>query len=422
MIEAQVDLAAAGMDAEALARLDDSIQADVDAGSIYGATILVGRRGRVVHRAEFGQVADGRPAAPGDKYFLQSMSKAFTAILVLRAVESGRFGLDTTIAELWPAFALHGKTTQTIAQMLCHTAGLPTTPVAPPLPQQAMGELRRAGEAIAALHPVYDPGSRCAYTSGTGYDALGRVLELTDPEGRRFRDIAREELFEPLGLPGISFGLPVDDPARVPVRWTPSRRGRITPVLETMFNEIFDEEHEAPCAGAFATIDDLYRFTEIYHGRGPSGFEFLSPEMFSQARANHTGDLPLEAIPPIERDLMAQQAMASFGPDLVQQLARSQVAQAAEQAPGVAALGDSLPARFTWLGGYVRGTGDGLTPLGATATPTAIGAMGGGSTGWLVDTERDLTVIFLSTGMLDGTEHLERLQRQADLAIAAVSD
>ncbi|MFV8230021.1 serine hydrolase domain-containing protein [Mycolicibacterium peregrinum] len=165
-----VDPGAAGMDPDALAKLDASIQADIDSGLIYGASVLVARGGQVVHRAFFGEVAEGRAAAPGDKYFLQSMSKAFTAILVLRAVEAGRFGLDTTVAEVWPEFAQQGKTTQTIAQMLCHTAGLPTTPVAPPLPQQAMGELRRGADAIAALHQVYEPGTRCAYTSHLRFD------------------------------------------------------------------------------------------------------------------------------------------------------------------------------------------------------------------------------------------------------------
>lgn len=410
----------AGMDPAGLTRLDASIQHDIDSGTIYGATVLVARSGHVVHRAELGQVAPGRPAAPGDKYFLQSMSKAFTSILVLRAIQAGRFNLDTKVAAIWPAFGAHGKTEATIAQMLCHTAGLPTTPVAPPLPQTALGELHHQAQAVAALHPVYEPGTHCAYTSGTGYDSLGYILELTDPAHRRFTDIARQELFEPLGLPAITFGLPVDDPARVPVRWTDSQRGPITPVMEHLFNDIFDEDHEAPCAGAFATIDDLFRFTEIYHGRGPAGFQFLSPDLYAQARENHTGEMPLEALTPIETELMAQQAAATFGPEMLQQLAASQ-SQQGEAAPGITAP-QPFPAHFTWLGGYVRGTGDGLTPAGRTATPTAIAAMGGGSTGWLVDTERDLTVVFLSTGMIDGTAHLERLQRQNDLAIAAITD
>ena len=78
------------------------------------------------------------------------------------------------------------------------------------------------------------------------------------------------------------------------------------------------------------------------------------------------------------------------------------------------------PAHFSLLGSYVRGTGEFLTPAGLTASPTALAAMGGASTGWLIDTERDLTFIFLSAGFIEGLAHPRRLQRLADLAIAAV--
>ncbi len=40
--------------------------------------------------------------------------------------------------------------------------------------------------------------------------------------------------------------------------------------------------------------------------------------------------------------------------------------------------------------------------------------------GWLVDTERDLTFILLSAGLVEGFAHPKRLERLADLAIAAV--
>jgi hypothetical protein len=46
----------------------------------------------------------------------------------------------------------------------------------------------------------------------------------------------------------------------------------------------------------------------------------------------------------------------------------------------------------------------------------------GASTGWLIDTDRDLTFIFLSAGFIEGLAHPQRLLRLCDLAIAAVRD
>jgi CubicO group peptidase (beta-lactamase class C family) len=79
-----------------------------------------------------------------------------------------------------------------------------------------------------------------------------------------------------------------------------------------------------------------------------------------------------------------------------------------------------FPANFTLGGGYVRGTGHHLTPLGQTASPTAFGAVGSGTTAWMVDPVRGVTVVFLSSGLVEGLRHFQRLQRINDLALAAV--
>jgi len=131
------------MDEAALARLDASVQADIDAGRHYGASLLVARGGKVVHRANLGTVAPNRPAKSDDRYVLMSMSKAFTAVLVLRAIEEGRFKLDTRVDEVLPGFGYGGKEKATILQLLNHTAGLPTALVPPPIPLSAIGDLAR---------------------------------------------------------------------------------------------------------------------------------------------------------------------------------------------------------------------------------------------------------------------------------------
>ena len=98
--------------------------------------------------------------------------------------------------------------------------------------------------------------------------------------------------------------------------------------------------------------------------------------------------------------------------------AAAKAARGGEAADDIVAA--AFPANFSLLGGYVRGRGDYHTPAGRKASPSAMAAVGGGSTGWLVDTDRDLTFIFLSAGFVEGLKHPERLSRLSDLAIAAV--
>jgi CubicO group peptidase (beta-lactamase class C family) len=398
------------------ASLDAAVQADIDAGVHFGASLLVARGGKVIHRANLGTVAPNRPARSDDRYLLMSMSKVFTAVLVLRAIEAGRFQLDTRVDDLLPGFGYGGKEKATILQLLNHTAGLPTALVPPPVPLSAIGDLARKMKAMNRLKAVYEPGTRCAYTSGTGYDALGQVLVATDPKRRSFNQIAKEDLFDPLGMRTASFGLRVSHPKRVPVTHTPANENPSSSLIRKALNDWLGEG-ELPAGGAYAEIDDLFLFTEALIGRSKNGFQLLSPEMLDLARQNHTGNLKLEAIPPLERFAMLRQALASVG--IFKAIA------AARAAKGGAASQEKFPdypANFTLLGSYVRGTGDFLTPAGLTASPNALAAMGGASTGWLIDTERDLTFIFLSAGFIEGLAHPRRLSRLADLAIAAIRD
>jgi CubicO group peptidase (beta-lactamase class C family) len=403
------------MDEVALARLDASVQADIDAGRHFGASLLVARGGKIVHRANLGAVAPNRPSANDDRYLLMSMSKAFTAVLVLRAIEAGRFQLDTRVDEVLPGFGVGGKKDATVRQLLAHTAGLPTALVPPPLPLTATGDLPGKAKAIKKLNAVYQPGTRCAYTSGTGYDALGQILVETDPKHRSFNRIAKEDLFDPLGMHNTSFGLSTDDPKRVPVSFTPANEAPTSSIIKHIFDDCMGTDAEFPAGGAFSEIDDLLLFTEALIGRSKNGFQLLSPAMFDHARQNHTGDFNLEALQPKERFAMLRQTLGSAS--------ISQLFAAFRAARGGQATKNKFPpfpANFTLLGGYVRGRGEYHTPAGRTASPSAMAAVGGGSTGWLIDTDRDLTFIFLSAGFIEGLAHPKRLSRLCDLAIAAV--
>lgn len=207
----------------------------------------------------------------------------------------------------------------------------------------------------------------------------------------------------------------MDDPNRVPVSFTPRATTPASPVMARAFNEGLNEASDYPCAGAFATIDDVFAFTEALQGRSAAG-PLMSADLFAEARQNHTGSMPLGTM--MTTGLPAiRQALGTFGlRTMLAQIRAGKVAVVDAKAPEV------YPANFTLLGGYTRGIGDYLTPAGRTATPTALAAVGGGSTGWLIDTERDLTLIFLSAGLVEGFDHPKRLQRLADLAIEAIRD
>lgn len=381
------DVRSAGLSEDALRYLDDSIQRDIDNGLNFGASVIVARGGVIGHRKTYGAVAPGRPAAADDRYMMMSLSKSFTAALILRAIDQGRFTLDTRVDDILPGFGAGGKASVTIQMLLTHTGGTfsALTPP-PPLSLDDAGNLAKFVKAVGAFPAAFTPGTRCHYNSFGGINTLGQILVATDPAARAFRTIAKEDLFEPLGMHDSSFGLDADHPKRVPISQTEHWNNPAFPHMRALLEKISLADAEVPAGGAHATTDDVYRFAEALRQNGSAnGYRLISPALFDYAARNHTGDMTNGAW---------------------------EFQTAAEGRP-------LLRANFSLLGGYCRSEGNHLTGMGYTASPRAICAVGGATTMWMVDPARDLTFIFLSAGFIEGLAHLDRLSRLSDLALAA---
>lgn len=376
----------AGLDTDALGRLSAAVRADIDKGINFGASIIVARGGVIGHRELMGTVAPNRAAAIDDRYLMMSLSKSFTAALVLRAIDQGRFTLDTRVADIIPEFGAGGKQRVTIRMLLTHTAGTFAGMLPPGMAPSELGDLSKFVHIVSAIPAANVPGERVVYNTAASYAMLGQILVVTDPAKRAFRDIARQDLFEPLGMMDTVYGLSPEDPRRVFVSYTEANTTAGTAQSLAAMNAGFIENAEIPAGSAFSTVDDVFRFAETLRKGGNSGnHRLLSPAILSYAALNHTGD-------------MSNGAWDFW-----------------REAHGL----PDYPANFSLLGGYVRGSGHFMNGAGYTASPGTFYAVGGGSTMWLVEPERDLTFIFLSAGFVEGLAHFDRLRRLSDLAIAA---
>src|SRR5690606_28950209 len=102
---------AAGMDQSRLGEVQEAIRADIRAGLYHGAVIKVARGGEVALEAAIGaaDAAQAQPLTNGSVFNIFSVTKAFTNLLVLRAVERGHFALTTPISDLIPEFRGRGR-------------------------------------------------------------------------------------------------------------------------------------------------------------------------------------------------------------------------------------------------------------------------------------------------------------------------
>lgn len=170
-----------------------------------GASVAVFHKGQLVCDMRGGIARDGYPWDEDTLVMPYSVSKPFAALCCLLLVDKGLLDVDRRVAEYWPEFAMAGKETCTVRQLLEHRAGIPFAPEGCSL--EALYDTERLAEEIAAQAPIFPPGEVLA-EHALLYGNLCGVLvrRLT---GRCLGAFFREEVAEPFGL-SLHFGVPVE--------------------------------------------------------------------------------------------------------------------------------------------------------------------------------------------------------------------
>src|SRR5690349_6140931 len=115
-------MGAANMNEERLQHLQAVVKADIKSGLYHGAVIKVARGGAVALDVAIGaaDAAQTQPLKRDSVFSIFSVTKAFTNVLTLRAIELGQFALTSRISDLIPEFSGHGREAIQIWHLLSH--------------------------------------------------------------------------------------------------------------------------------------------------------------------------------------------------------------------------------------------------------------------------------------------------------------
>jgi len=181
---------------------DEVVSHYAQCGYLRG-TVLIAQHGEVVYAKGFGEAnaQTHTPNTPQTRFGIASITKQFTAALVLQQVAQGRIRLDGTIADCLPWYRKDTGRRMTVDQLLHHTSGLPADYNDPefcdtPEARQHY-EPQEFAEKFCQPNLVAEPGSQWVY-SNCGYVLLGLVLERVS--GKPFETLLKEQLLEPLGM------------------------------------------------------------------------------------------------------------------------------------------------------------------------------------------------------------------------------
>ena len=149
--------------------------------------------------AGLADVATGREVTPDTAFSVASVSKTFTAALVLALVEDGRLGLDTAVRIYLPTAPVAPATT--VRQLLDHTSGLRDFYHGSGIDAALLSRPGRTWDANRSLRyvgkPYARPGTSWHY-SNTNYLVLGMLAEAVG--GAPVADQLRTRFLTPLGL------------------------------------------------------------------------------------------------------------------------------------------------------------------------------------------------------------------------------
>ncbi len=374
---------------ERLDRLKEVIQEDVARGDYFGMVLKVGRGGEAVFEEAIGS-ADGegqRPLKIDDVFSIFSVTKAFTNILILKAIEEGRLALTTRVKDMLPEFTGLPREEATYYHLLSHTAGMPG--VWTPKPGMYLDRLSDLYDAVIEnVHGHAAPGERCDYSPLVNHVLMGMTLVRHDPKGRDYQTLLQEDLFGPLGMTSTSMGLRPDLRGR---HVKPDMRGTV-PIKHLSRDmegdhALFESPHtESPHVGCASTAGDLWRFTEMLRRGGElDGVRILSPRMLKVARQVQTGDMPNELY----------------------------------KAAHLRAGWPVTPA-YMGLGFNVRGPRLVHHQLGTLTSPETFGNYGAGSTLIWVDPELDVSFAACSAGVMAQVPNIARFQKLNDIVVSAM--
>jgi D-alanyl-D-alanine carboxypeptidase len=270
--------------------LQDELELSAE-GLDGGVVIAQGPRGAVRYCVVGDADTAGRPLVADDVFRIFSVSKMFTAVMVMQLVEEGKLTLETEVTEVLPDLDLVEGVT--VRQLLDHSGGLADFLDAgfDSMLRQDWDHAWTASEvldrAARLVPPLGDPGTAHDY-SNTHYVVAGMVVE--ELTGLSLEDNLQTRITGPLGLSDTAYRPEGPDPVTGFALWLPQGNSEDVSLhsVETAFGAAGGMVSTAPDLVTFITAlgdgdlvssqswDQMTDFTDAVDGErlGLGLFEF----------------------------------------------------------------------------------------------------------------------------------------------------
>ena len=227
----------------------------------FNGSALVADNGKVIYQKGVGlaNMEWNIPNTSETKFRLGSITKQFTATLILQLVEQGKIKLDGKLIDYLPDYRQDTGAKITIHNLLSHTSGIPSYTSLPGFFTNVSRNPFAVDDFIkkyASGDLEFEPGTRFVY-SNSGYFLLGAIIEKVT--GKPYEQALRENIFDPLGMKNTGYDHWGAIIGKRATGYTKTPRGYETaPYL--------DMSIPYAAGSLYSTVEDLYLWDQALYG------------------------------------------------------------------------------------------------------------------------------------------------------------
>ena len=241
---------------------------------VFNGSALVSEHGSVILKKGYGYANLEWNIAnePDTKFRLGSITKQFTAMLIMQLVEKDLVKLDGKISDYLPYYPKETGDKITVHQLLTHTSGIFNYTNDPEFFQKERFFPYKPEEIIKLFSGKeldFEPGTKWSY-SNSGYIVLGAIIEQVT--GKAYEQVLDENILTPLGMNNTGYD-----------HWE-----TILSKRAWGYNKVFDSYRNAEyldmslpyAAGSlYSTVEDLFVWGEALYTDKLVSYESLKKMM-----------------------------------------------------------------------------------------------------------------------------------------------
>lgn len=178
----------------------DEILSSYHRYDLFNGNVIVAQNGKEVLRRSYGKAnfAWNVDNTEETKFRIGSLTKQFTALLILQLKQEGKLKLDDTIIDHLPWYFKNTGSRISIHQLLNMTSGLPnyTDDASPTMEREELAPREFALKYFKDT-TTFEPGTHISYCN-TGYYLLGLIIEAVT--NKPLETVLQERIFDVLGM------------------------------------------------------------------------------------------------------------------------------------------------------------------------------------------------------------------------------